>query len=177
MNFLDFLIILPLLWFGYKGFKNGLIKELFSLAALILGIYITYKFSDFITSILPPSEYAPMIAFIIIFIGVLIGVNLVGRLAEKTIKLVIPNIINQILGIAFGVAKVTLVCSILLHFIKTIDKKEVILQSDVIHDSLLYGYIEQSTDFIVNWADVQNINLEDEFEANPSSDEPSNTDK
>ncbi len=45
MNWLDIVLAIPLLWFTYKGFRNGLIIELASLAALILGIFIALHFS------------------------------------------------------------------------------------------------------------------------------------
>ncbi|SRR5574344_467226 len=155
MNFLDILILIPVAWFGFKGFKNGLIKELFLLLALILGIYITYKFSGFVASKLPPSSSAPIIAFLITFIAVLVGVHIVGRFTEKIIKLVIPELINKILGICFGVIKVIFICSILLHFIKTIDKKEIILKTTVVEESVLYKYVDQSTNFIVDWSKIE----------------------
>ncbi len=39
MNWLDIGIAVPLVWGAYVGFKKGLVIELASLAALILGIY------------------------------------------------------------------------------------------------------------------------------------------
>jgi len=46
MNFIDIFVAALLLWFGYKGFKKGLVFELVSIVALSLGIYGGLKFSD-----------------------------------------------------------------------------------------------------------------------------------
>ena len=45
MNIIDIILILPIIWFAYAGFKRGLIIELASLVALILGIYAALYFS------------------------------------------------------------------------------------------------------------------------------------
>ena len=45
-NYLDILIAIPLLWGAYKGYTKGLIIEAASLAALVIGVYGAYRFSD-----------------------------------------------------------------------------------------------------------------------------------
>ena len=55
MNWLDIVLAIPLLWFMYKGFRNGLIIELASLAALILGIYVALHFSFYVKDYLVDS--------------------------------------------------------------------------------------------------------------------------
>ena len=39
MGVLDIIFIIPIVWLAYKGFSKGLIIELATLAALVLGIY------------------------------------------------------------------------------------------------------------------------------------------
>jgi membrane protein required for colicin V production len=46
-NYLDLVIALPIVLLAIMGFRKGLIKELASLAALVLGIYLAVVFSDF----------------------------------------------------------------------------------------------------------------------------------
>ena len=48
MNTLDIIFLIPLLWFAYKGFVNGLVVELASLIALLLGVYLSFRFSVFV---------------------------------------------------------------------------------------------------------------------------------
>ena len=50
MNFIDIILIIPIIWFIYKGFKKGFIIEIASLIALFLGIYVAIHFSGNITS-------------------------------------------------------------------------------------------------------------------------------
>jgi uncharacterized membrane protein required for colicin V production len=45
MEILDIILLVPFLWFGFKGISNGLFKELFSTLALFAAIYISIHFS------------------------------------------------------------------------------------------------------------------------------------
>ena len=42
VNLLDILIIVPLLLFAWNGYRKGLIIEIASLAALVLGLYAAF---------------------------------------------------------------------------------------------------------------------------------------
>ena len=167
---LDILLLVPLLWAVFKGFKNGFIKEVFSLAALILGIFITYKFSYFAEEKLDGMFAAHYLAFVVTFFAVLIGVHFVGVLVDKVIKLAVPNFLNRLLGICFGIAKWLFICSILLIMLKAIDTKQKILTPKLTGKSLFYPYVEKSTHFIAHWAEKKDNN-----EKNDSS-EPDDTD-
>ena len=46
MNYLDIILSIPLLWGLYKGITRGIIKELASLLALVLGTYGAIHFSE-----------------------------------------------------------------------------------------------------------------------------------
>jgi membrane protein required for colicin V production len=49
MNSIDILLIIPLVYAAWKGFKHGLIIEVFTLLALFVGIYVGIHFSDFMS--------------------------------------------------------------------------------------------------------------------------------
>lgn len=167
LNGLDYILLVPLLWAVFKGFKNGLIKEVFSLLALILGIFITYKFSYFVEEKLDGMFAAHYIAFVITFFAVLIGVHFVGVLVEKVIKLAVPNFLNRLLGICFGIAKWLFICSILLIMLKTIDTKQKILTPKLTENSLFYPYVEKSTHFIAHWAGKNDNDNEKDDSSDP----------
>lgn len=143
MNWLDILVFIPLAWFGFKGLKNGLVRELASVAALILGIWVTINFSDKVASLVGDSATVKVIAFVLTFIAVLVIVYFIGMLVEKIIKLVIPGFINNLFGLLFGVCKVLIVFSVFLYFINIVDVKERIIKHNVKENSFFYRYIEK----------------------------------
>ncbi|MDR2979758.1 MAG: CvpA family protein [Bacteroidales bacterium] len=142
LNWLDIAILVPLAWFAFIGLKNGLIRELVSMVALILGIFITMKFSDVVAGWLGNVQHVKTIAFFLTFIITLIGVHLIGKLFENIWKTVIPAFINHLFGLLFGAGKVLIVISVLLSFIKIIDHKSIILTPAAQSSSLLYPYVE-----------------------------------
>ena len=87
INLLDIIIIIPLLWFGYNGYKKGLIIELTTLAAFILGLYFAFFFSDFTAELLQKyftidQKYMAAISFIVTFIAILFIVLAIGKILE-----------------------------------------------------------------------------------------------
>jgi membrane protein required for colicin V production len=147
MNALDLILIFPLIWAGFRGFKNGLITEVVSIAALVGGIYLALHYTDNIAKYIH-NDAAQLIACALIFGGVLLGGYLGGLLAKKITA--IPDLLDKILGIVLGVAKVLALCSLLLIGLKAIDVKNVILTEKVTENSLLYPYMEKSADFIIS---------------------------
>ena len=77
MNYVDIILIIPLLWGLYKGFSKGLIIEAATLIAFGLAVWGAIKFHDFLSvwmkdSLGWASKYLPLISFAVIFIGVLL---------------------------------------------------------------------------------------------------------
>lgn len=151
MVFIDILVLIALCWFGFKGFKNGLIYELASILALILGCWIAYHFSDFVATLITGTKLIKPVAFILTFVIVVFLVHIAGRLVEKIVKLVIPDIINNIFGLLFGVCKVLAITSVVLFIIQDIDKKEILLSKEIKEKSIAYQYAEPIIPNALNW--------------------------
>ncbi|MBN2484686.1 MAG: CvpA family protein [Bacteroidales bacterium] len=115
----DIAILIIFLWAAYKGYTNGLILQLSTLAALVLGIVGAIRFSGFLngfflekTSI--NEEFVPAITFALAFVVIVILVHLIARLLEKLIEAVALGFVNRIFGTVFSILKFALVISGLL---------------------------------------------------------------
>jgi len=133
MNFVDFILILIILFFAIQGFRKGLIYELVSLAGLILGIYAAFQFSGQIENYLTeylnvPEKYSTITAFILIFILVVIILHFIGKIIENIIDLIALGLLNKLAGSVFGIVKGIILLSlaflILDHFDKELISKE-----------------------------------------------------
>ena len=151
MNYLDILILIPMLWFGYKGFTHGFIRELVGLTALILGVYAAFVFSDMVEKWIDNPSLPKEVYFAITFLIVLIVVFLLGKLVEKIIKLVIPEFVNNLFGGLFGILKVAVFFSVVFYFIHNIDSKQVILTEKIVEKSFTYKYIEPIVPKLEEW--------------------------
>lgn len=149
MNIIDIVFLIPLTWFAYKGFVNGLAIELASLLALLLGIYLSYKFSVFVgDKIGLNGKYASILAFIITFIVVVVLVHLLGKLIDKAFSLASLGAINKIAGIIFGAFKIALILSILIYFINKLDSKRLIISEKNRNESILLQPIGKLAPYI-----------------------------
>ena len=110
MKTIDLILAIPLLWGLIIGFKKGLIFELASLFALILGIWGSIHFSSFVSTKLTSffeiqEEWLGVISFLVTFSLIVISVFLLARLLNKSLKLMALGFINRLSGAIFGLLK------------------------------------------------------------------------
>lgn len=119
MLILDLIIGIPLLYFGYKGAVNGLVKEVLNIVGITLAIFLTFNYLDAFTGLIAPmfeegASYVPFVSGVILFIGTLAVVAIVAYTTKELLKAVKLSMVNRILGGAFGALKSGLVVSAVL---------------------------------------------------------------
>lgn len=169
MNILDIILALPILWLAYKGFSKGLIIEISTLAALILGIYASLHFSyvaaDFLRSNFNMTDkYLNIVSFVITFLLVVIAVNLVGRLVSKFLGLIALSFVNRSLGGVFGILKAAVFLSFVLFFVQKFDSSGNLLSAETKQQSMLYPYVEPIAPQLIDWfSDIDFDNIKQEL--------------
>jgi membrane protein required for colicin V production len=143
MNSIDILLVIPLIYGAWKGFKHGLIIEVFTLLALFVGIYVGIHFSDFTARLLHDylglnSKYLPIIAFTITFLAIGAMVFFLGKTIEKLIKITALTPLNKFAGVFFSLLKYVYMLSTLLVILESYDEKLGFFPIKVKQDSLLY---------------------------------------
>lgn len=143
MSILDILIGIPLLYAVYKGFKNGLIFEIATLVALILGIYGAIHFSDFTAQFIRDrfdydSDYMGYIAFGVTFIVIVVLVNIIGKLLNSFIEAIALGMFNRLLGMVFGLAKGVIIVGIIVLLVDYVDQKFSFISDEKKSESILY---------------------------------------
>ncbi len=143
MNYLDIILLIPLLWGLYKGLTRGIIKELASLGALVLGIYGAVHFSDQLQPTLQENtsmddSLLPIITFAATFIVIVLLVRLIGLLLDKIIKMVALGMISRLLGGVFGMLKTAIIISALLLVFNTLDYQLELIPKEQKKNSLFH---------------------------------------
>ncbi len=165
MNYIDLIIGIILLIAAFNGLKNGLIAELASLAALVLGIWGAIEFSYITTDFLVKNfnletEYLNIISFVVTFIVIVILVHIIGNSLSKLIEVAMLGFINKTAGLVFGVLRSALILSILLLVFDKIDEDVEILSQKAKTESRLYeplrSFAPSLFPFIQNWGDGDN---------------------
>jgi len=154
MNWLDIILIIPLLWGLYKGFSKGLIIEAATLIGFGLAVWGAVKFHDFLSrwmsdSLGWTSKYLPLISFAVIFIGVILIVIGVAKLIEKFVKAVSLGFLNKLGGAVFGMLKFGLLLSILIFFLEAINKTVSFIPDETKKNSLLYEHVQKIAPMVI----------------------------
>ena len=145
--YLDIFIAIPLLWGMFRGFRRGLIIELCTLMALILGVYGAATFGDMGGSYIE-SEFhtdprlSHVLAFSIIFILIVVVVFIFGKVLEGLIKMVALGLVNKIFGMLFGSLKFALILSGVLYMLNGFPLTDNLISNKSKNDSYLYSPIQ-----------------------------------
>ncbi|MDR3180918.1 MAG: CvpA family protein [Prevotellaceae bacterium] len=118
MPVFDIVIAILLVIAFIAGVRKGIIRQVFGLAALLLGVYGAFRFSKVAGHYLSEwfkvsGHLAQGISFVVIFILILFVVILIGRLAAKLISLATLGSVDKILGGVFSVLKITCILCVL----------------------------------------------------------------
>ena len=146
MNWIDATIVVILILSLVMGFINGFVKEVASLAALILGIWGAIKFSGFTAEKLydyfdMTGHYVGVIAFIVTFGIIVVIIHFIGILADKIVNAASLSFVNRLLGIAFGLLKSVLIMSVFFSILNAIDARNTFLPKKAIEESRFFNPI------------------------------------
>lgn len=147
MNFVDIIIIVPLIYAAWRGFKKGLVIEVFTLLALLVGIYAGIHFSDWTSKLIKDNidiegKYLPVVAFTLTFLAVGAMVFFAGKMIERMLKVVNLSPVNKILGVVFGLLKMVYTLSILIILLETYDERGDFIPEDIKSESMFYGPVK-----------------------------------
>ena len=156
LSILDIIILLLIGWGAYKGFKNGVVKELAGLIGFVLAIWagfsLAFIFADFYKEKFEiPSSIIPVIAFLSAFVLMLVVVILLGKVLDKIIKGAALSTFNKIMGLVFGVLKLAFVTGALIGVLG----KSRIFSDRIRQDSFTYPilevYCEATIEYSIGW--------------------------
>jgi len=172
MNYIDIILIILLLLAAIGGYKNGFIAELASLAALVLGVWGAFEFSDITAEFLVDNfnwhwKHLNIVSFIITFIVIVILVHIVGSVVNKIVETALLGFLNRLAGLLFGILKSALILSVILVIFDRIDSDVNILSETRKQESKLYypirNFAPSIFPFIEDWvSDIKNANGEEE---------------
>jgi len=161
MNLVD-LIIIGFICFGViKGFKNGLIIEVFS----FLGLFITFFLSTNLDNLLSNeilkfvninNEILNIVSFVFLFIVIQSLIVYFAKGFTKIAKIVYLGFLNSILGSIFGGLKILLILLILVKIIFSFN----LVSSRLIIESEIIMNLHVSSEIIFNSIELINEDIE-----------------
>ena len=151
MAILDIILIIPLGWLVFLGWKKGVIREAATLAGIVAGIWAAVHLSKLVASLLGlTGESAILIAFFITFVGALVLTDLLGRGIEKMVKSAHLSLANKLAGAVLGMAKALCVIAVVLNGIVLLDQKEELITPETREKSLLYKPVYNTGNLLIS---------------------------
>lgn len=151
MNFIDWIIFILIGIGMVKGLTDGLVRQLVSLAGIILGTWVAIHYADFTAKFLlrvydfPVYIWKPL-SFFIPFIAMLIAANLLATIFQKVLSGIGLGPLNHVAGAVFGGIKFVLIISIALNLFQQLDSSNRIVKSTTKSNSIsFYPVLKVST--------------------------------
>ncbi len=167
MNYLDIIIGIILILFAIVGLRNGIIREAFSLAAFIGGIYGAIKLSDMVGKWLGniinvSPEWMAVISFILVFIALALLINWLGNMLANLIESIRLGFIDKLGGVVFGIAKGFLLVGVLILLLDFFGIKDVV-DDETREGSKLYKNSEKVAAWIYDNKDGWINKIDEEY--------------
>ena len=105
MNWLDIVIVVLIAVSVFTGLKSGIIKALFSIAGVIIGVILAGRFSDSLGSsvtIISNPGVAKVVVFALILIAVLIVATIAAKLVHWALSKILLGWIDHLGGAVLG---------------------------------------------------------------------------
>jgi membrane protein required for colicin V production len=159
MSFLDIILGCFLAVAVFKGIRNGLFVELASLVSLVVGVYISIKFSYVVKTLLTSFNWNPktleITSFVILFVAVVIVISLLGKSFTAFANFAHLGIMNKIGGGFFRLLKTILIISTFLSLFDVLNYKNLLIKKETLDKSFFYKPINQTAEFVYpvieNW--------------------------
>lgn len=143
MSTFDIILIIPIVYGAYRGFKKGFLLEVIAIIAFILAVIGGFKLLHWGMDLLDQyfdisGQVLPYIAFVLIFIGIILLINLLGKALKKIIDLTLLGAVDNIAGALLSAIKWAFGLSVILWLSATFD---VGIPEDWERESMLYPYL------------------------------------
>lgn len=125
MNWLDIVIIALMVFLMVRGIFRGFVREIGSLAGVVVGIILANMYQPKVTSLLKgwlgAHDYLPLVGYALIFLVVVVAFNLAGYGLKLILQKALLGWADRTLGVGLALVKgiviVYLGIALLTHFV------------------------------------------------------------
>ncbi len=169
-NIFDIVVLVLLGIAAVTGFFKGLITMLTSLVAILLGAWLTMKFSYITGGFLQAhfnlnEQYVTVASFVITFLIVVVGVHLLGKSVSTLVKAIALGWADKVLGVVFSVLRSAFIISAIVSALNSFGPASSIFSDEMKEESVLFDKIAPIAPFVF---EQLNFNLGDHIPTVPS---------
>ena len=143
MNVLDIILLICFIPAVIQGIRNGFIAQVISIAALILGVWASARFTPEVSTwlaqyITVSDQVMKVISFTAILLMSFLVLALIGKFLEATFKLVMLRWMNSLLGAVFSLIKAGLVIGLVIMAFCSLNNTFNFVSEEVLNESVLF---------------------------------------
>lgn len=166
----DIIVLILLGISAVMGIFKGLITMLTSLIAILLGAWLTMKFSYITGGFLQQhfnfnEQYVTVASFVITFLAVVVGVHLLGRTVSSLVKAIALGWADKILGVVFSVLRSAFIISAIVSALSSFGPSSSLFSAEMREESVMYNKIAPIAPFVF---EQMNFKLGDHIPTVPS---------
>lgn len=144
MATVDIVLIIVIGLFGIIGMRRGFLSQVVLLAAFLVGIWLTIRFSGYISKVLisrfdTSAEYTPLWSFGLTFAAVVVAVYASAHLIKGAMRIIRMQWLDNLLGLAFGMLKGALLVSVFFALLIQAGIMQNLVSPMAARGSILYG--------------------------------------
>ncbi len=118
MNWVTIVLVAVIGTLTFRGYRNGFVRELVGLCALILAVPMAgILYDDMYPKVEPivdNEEAAALISFVAIMAGVIIAGVVIAHLLKSSVEMLNLGKLDDLTGAAFGFIKAAILCQVVL---------------------------------------------------------------
>jgi len=157
MTAIDFGVIAIILVFLVRGIWIGFVRQLASLAALILGYLFAGRYyeqiSPRLSSVISSPQLCFLVTYALLFLAVFLGVMALGFVLNKVMSLSLLGWFDRFMGGMFGLVKAGVITSVLFMVMSGLLADS----NPLMTGSLAAPYLSKSSGFLLSFVPDQNL--------------------
>ena len=153
MNVLDAILLLCFVPAVIQGLRKGFISQVISIISLIIGVWLSFRFSSSFSTWLAGyidgnERILNIISFILILILTSLVLSAIGKMMEKVIRILMLEWLNKLFGVIFSLLKTTLILGLLVMTFSSVNSSFRIVDDSKLSESAVYSSLQNIADVI-----------------------------
>ena len=158
MTTLDLLMLIPLAWGAFNGYRKGLLVEIVAVIAFVVAMIVGFKFLAFGIDLLSPyisrevaRKILPWLGFSMIFFPTVFMINQMGFAIRRSLKFSVLGTFDSVAGAAVGLFTWVFGISVILWLFSYMGVK---IPPRQLEGAFLYPYVRPIAPNVMNKAAV-----------------------
>lgn len=148
MGILDIILLICFVPAIIKGLRNGFVKQLFGIAAVILGVWLATHYTPDVAKWMgmqfeAPEKFINILSFAVVLIAGIAVFEIIGSILSKLLAAASLSFLDRVLGFVFALLKAALVLGLFVYLFDGLNEKWALVKPETLDASAIYTWLKQ----------------------------------